>query len=65
MFSYSLGGCKNAKKLKLIVDETLWVILFYFFQTLNTENERFLEVYDDVLDVALEITQLKNNYNIT
>ena len=35
------------------------------FQTLNTENERYRDVYDDVLEIALEITQLKNNYNIT
>ncbi len=35
------------------------------FQTLNTENERYREVYDNILETALEITQLKNNYNVT
>jgi hypothetical protein len=43
----------------------LCLVHIYKFQTLNTEDERYRDVYNDVLEIALEITQLKNIYNVT
>ena len=37
----------------------------FFRQKLNTEDERYREVWDNLLEIILEINYLKNLYNVT
>jgi hypothetical protein len=36
-----------------------------FFQSLSVEDAAYREVYDRVLEIATEITNLKNTFNVT